>query len=134
MSSTSLDEILERARAQGLLPADAALSLHAVSGYSGQGRAGVDRHEGPDAASAPAFELYGLTLQHKHVPEIRQHARLQHPPLFVPGYGHYRQGIVLTVPLHRRQLDRRQAGPAWARAISRDLFVSRASAPNPCPC
>lgn len=88
----------------GWLPDDAAVSIHAVSGYSGQGRTGVDRHEGPDAATAPAFELYGLALRHKHVPEIRQHARLRHAPLFVPGYGHYRQGIVLTVPLHRRQL------------------------------
>lgn len=88
----------------GLLPADAAISIHALSGYSGQGRSGIERHEGPDAAQAPALQLYGLRLQHKHVPEIRQHAGLQHAPLFVPGYGHYAQGIVLTIPLHRRQL------------------------------
>lgn len=89
----------------GLLPADAAISIHAISGYSGQGRAGIERHEGPDAATAPALQLYGLKLQHKHVPEIRQHAGLQHAPLFVPAYGHYAQGIVLTIPLHRRQLN-----------------------------
>lgn len=89
----------------GLLAADTPLAIHAVSGYSGQGRAGVERHEGPSAASAPAFELYGLHLQHKHVPEIRQHAGLVRDPLFVPGYGHYAQGIVLTVPLHRAQLN-----------------------------
>ncbi|MBL8344309.1 MAG: N-acetyl-gamma-glutamyl-phosphate reductase [Rubrivivax sp.] len=92
----------------GLLAADTPLAIHAVSGYSGQGRAGVERHEGskgPSAATAPAFELYGLHLQHKHVPEIRQHAGLARDPLFVPGYGHYAQGIVLTVPLHRAQLN-----------------------------
>jgi len=88
----------------GLVPDDAAISIHAISGYSGQGRAGIERHEGPEAAQAPALELYGLGLQHKHVPEIRQHAGLRHAPLFVPAYGHYAQGIVLTIPLHRRQL------------------------------
>lgn len=88
----------------GLLPDDAAISIHAISGYSGQGRAGIERHEGPDAARAPALQLYGLSLQHKHVPEIRRHAGLRHAPLFVPAYGHYAQGIVLTIPLHRRQL------------------------------
>ena len=88
----------------GLLPADHAVSIHAVSGYSGQGRAGVERHEGPAAAAAPALQLYGLALQHKHVPEIQQHAGLTQRPFFVPAYGHYRQGIVLTIPLHLRLL------------------------------
>lgn len=97
----------------GLLPREAAISIHAVSGYSGQGRAGIERHEGPAAAEAPAFQLYGLGLRHKHVPEIREHAGLLHAPLFVPGYGHYAQGIVLTIPLHRRQLT---GGPAGESA------------------
>ncbi len=88
----------------GLLPPDAAIAIHAVSGYSGQGRAGIERHEGPDAASAPALTVYGLRLQHKHVPEIQRHAGLAHAPIFVPAYGHYAQGIVLTIPLHRHQL------------------------------
>ncbi|MFT3819734.1 MAG: N-acetyl-gamma-glutamyl-phosphate reductase [Rubrivivax sp.] len=96
----------------GLLPADHPVSIHAVSGYSGQGRAGVERHEGEQAASAPALQLYGLQLQHKHVPEIQQHARLSQRPFFVPAYGHYRQGIMLTIPLHLRLLP---AGTTAAR-------------------
>ncbi len=88
----------------GLLPEDAAISIHAISGYTGQGRAGIERQEGPEAGQAPALQLYGLRLQHKHVPEIQKHARLVHAPLFVPAYGHFAQGIVLTIPLHRRQL------------------------------
>jgi len=88
----------------GLLPRDHPITIHAVSGYSGQGRAGLLAHEGPQAAQAPAFQVYGLQLRHKHVPEIQQHAGLAHPPLFVPAYGHYRQGIVLTIGLHGRCL------------------------------
>ncbi len=88
----------------GLVPADYPLVIHAVSGYSGRGRAGIEDHEGAGAANAVPFQVYGLGLQHKHVPEIQQHAGLVHAPVFVPAYGHYRQGIVLTIALHLRLL------------------------------
>lgn len=90
--------------AAGLVPADYPLNIHAVSGYSGMGRAGVDVYEGPDAAGAAAFQAYGLGLAHKHVPEIAAHAGLSQRPVFLPSYGAFRQGIVLTVPLHLRLL------------------------------
>lgn len=88
----------------GLLPADYPLSIHAVSGYSGRGRAGLDDHEGLGAATASPFQVYGLGLNHKHVPEIQQHAGLRHAPMFVPAYASYRQGIVVTIALHLRLL------------------------------
>jgi N-acetyl-gamma-glutamyl-phosphate reductase len=89
---------------EGLVPADYPLVIHAVSGYSGRGRAGLEDHEGVGAASALAFQVYGLGLNHKHVPEIQHYAGLAHAPVFVPAYGHYRQGIVLTIALHLRML------------------------------
>jgi N-acetyl-gamma-glutamyl-phosphate reductase len=88
----------------GLLPRDYPISIHAVSGYSGRGRVGVQEHEGQDASAAPAFQLYGLGLAHKHVPEIQQQSGLTERPLFVPAYGAFRQGIVLTIPLQLRLL------------------------------
>ena len=88
----------------GLVPADYPLVIHAVSGYSGRGRAGLEDHEGAGAGDAVPFQVYGLGLNHKHVPEIQQHAGLAHAPVFVPAYGHYRQGIVLTMALHLRLL------------------------------
>lgn len=88
----------------GLVPADYPVSIHAVSGYSGGGRAAVETYEGPDAANALPFQVYGLGLAHKHVPEIQQHAGLTQRPMFVPAYGAYRQGIVLTAPLELRLL------------------------------
>jgi N-acetyl-gamma-glutamyl-phosphate reductase len=88
----------------GLIPGDYPLSIHAVSGYSGRGRAGVEEHEGPGRANAPSFQVYGLELEHKHAPEIQQHAGLAQRPIFVPAYGSFRQGIVLTVPLAMRLL------------------------------
>ncbi|MFG5778873.1 N-acetyl-gamma-glutamyl-phosphate reductase [Comamonas sp. J-3] len=88
----------------GLIPADYPVSIHAVSGYSGRGRAGVEEHEGAGATSAPAFQVYGLALAHKHAPEIQQQAGLAQRPIFVPAYGAFRQGIVLTIPLALRVL------------------------------
>jgi N-acetyl-gamma-glutamyl-phosphate reductase len=88
----------------GLLPADYPLAIHAVSGYSGRGRPGLEAHEGDAADTAVPFQVYGLGLKHKHVPEIQRHAGLAHAPVFVPAYGHYRQGIVLTIALHVRLL------------------------------
>ncbi len=92
----------------GLLPADHAITIHAVSGYSGGGLARVDAHEGPGAAlspaAAPAFQIYGLRLEHKHTPEIERHACLAQRPFFLPSYGSFRQGIALSIPLLLRQL------------------------------
>lgn len=86
----------------GLVPADYPLAIHAVSGYSGMGRAGVDAYEGGDATALPAHQVYGLDLRHKHIPEIQQHAALGARPIFVPAYGAFRQGIALTIALHLR--------------------------------
>ena len=88
----------------GLVPGDHPLAIHAVSGYSGGGRARVDAHEAAGALHAPAFQVYGLGLEHKHTPEIEKHAGLTQRPFFLPAYGSFRQGIVLTIPLLLRQL------------------------------
>lgn len=81
----------------GLLPADHPVSINAVSGYTGGGKAEIEAHE---AAHGPAFELYGLTLSHKHVPEIQTYSGLTRRPLFVPSIGHFPQGMIVSVPLH----------------------------------
>jgi len=81
----------------GMLPPDYPLTVNAVSGYSGGGRAMIEAH---DRDGGPAFELYGLGLEHKHVPELVTYGRLARPPIFVPSVGHFRQGMLVWVPLH----------------------------------
>jgi N-acetyl-gamma-glutamyl-phosphate reductase len=81
----------------GLLPADYPVIVNAVSGYSGGGRSMIEAYE---AGTAPAFELYGLSLQHKHVPELQKYAGLERRPIFVPSVGNFRQGMLVSVPLH----------------------------------
>ncbi len=84
-----------------LLPADAAITINAVSGYSGGGRSMIAAFEGQGDGSDQGHpvRLYGLGLQHKHVDEMRIHAGLVHRPLFVPSVGRYRQGMLVSIPL-----------------------------------
>ncbi len=81
----------------GLLPADYPVTVNAVSGYSGGGRSMIEAYEG---GKAPAFELYALGLEHKHVPELQKFSRLTRRPIFVPSVGNFRQGMLVSVPLH----------------------------------
>lgn len=81
----------------GLLPRDYPVTVNAVSGYSGGGRGAIEAHE---AAGGPAFELYALGLEHKHVPELQRYTGLTRRPIFVPSVAHVRQGMLVSVPLH----------------------------------
>jgi len=94
----------------GMMTADFDVSINAVSGYSGGGKAMIAEHE---AAGGPAFELYALGLAHKHVPEIMAYGGLVRRPVFVPSVGHFRQGMLVSVPLF---LDRLPGRPT-AREI-----------------
>lgn len=86
----------------GLLPADTRLSVNAVSGYSGGGKALIARFEDPAApdATASAFRAYGLALGHKHVPEMQTHAGLDHAPIFLPAVVRTYRGMLVEVPIH----------------------------------
>jgi len=81
----------------GLIPKDFPLCLPSVSGYSGGGRPMIEAYE---QGKAPAFELYGLGLKHKHIPEIMAYTGLTRRPLFVPSVGNFKQGMLVQIPLH----------------------------------
>jgi len=81
----------------GLVPADHPITINAVSGYSGGGKAMIRAHED---GTAPSFQLYGLDFEHKHLPEIQRYSGLALRPVFVPSVGNFRQGMAVSVPLH----------------------------------
>lgn len=81
----------------GIMPRDYPVAINAISGYSGGGKSMIAAH---DHDHGPAFELYALGLEHKHVPEIEKYCGLTRRPIFVPSVGHFRQGMLVTVPLH----------------------------------
>lgn len=85
----------------GLIPRDWPVAINAISGYSGGGKgliAAFEDARAPDHTDTP-FRVYGLTLAHKHTPEIRHWGGLDHYPLFVPSVGKYRQGMIVQIPL-----------------------------------
>ena len=85
----------------GLLPAGHPVTLNAVSGYSGGGRRMIESYEDQSAADyteAP-FRVYGLGLEHKHVPEIEVHGGLERRPLFMPSVGRFSRGMIVQLPL-----------------------------------
>ena len=117
----------------GLLAPDVPLSIHGVSGYSGGGKKMIEEFEDP---SSPAFtdvpyRMYGLPLQHKHVPEIQKHAGLSRRPLFSPAVGRYAQGMLVTLPVHLSQFSGHQSvegvQQVLAGAYDEQPFVSVAS-------
>ena len=80
----------------GLIPRDWPLAINAVSGYSGGGKAMIADYE---RGVAPAFEIYALSLEHKHIPEIERYAGLTRRPLFAPSVGNFAQGMLVSIPL-----------------------------------
>ena len=93
----------------GLIPADYPLCLPSVSGYSGGGRQMMEAYQ---AHAAPLFEIYGLGLEHKHLPEIMRYTGLSRRPVFIPSVGNFEQGMLVQLPLH---LDLLNGQPTAAR-------------------
>jgi N-acetyl-gamma-glutamyl-phosphate reductase len=94
--STGFIALLAPLVAAGLLPKDWPYTCHAVSGYSGGGKALIERFEGD---SDLAWRGYALTLGHKHVPEMQQCCGLSIPPLFSPAVIPAHRGMVTEIPL-----------------------------------
>ncbi|MEJ0025749.1 MAG: N-acetyl-gamma-glutamyl-phosphate reductase [Rhizomicrobium sp.] len=85
----------------GLIPADAPLAAHGISGYSGGGKAMIAEFENTDS---PAYvetvaRAYAMQLAHKHVPEMTERAGLRHAPVFSPYVGRFYRGMIVEVPL-----------------------------------
>ena len=99
----------------GLLAPDHPVTVNAVSGYSGGGRSMIEAHA---RDGGPAFELYALGLEHKHVPEIETYGGLTRRPLFVPSVGHFAQGMVVSIPLHLDTLPGRPAAADLHAALA----------------
>jgi len=125
----------------GLVPADYPVTINAVSGYSGGGKSMIDRFEGDNA---PAFELYGLVFEHKHLPETQLYSRLTRRPIFIPSVGDYRQGMLVSVPLHldtlpgrpgaadlHAALTKRYAGSAYVSVMPLDSAATKAGRLEP---
>lgn len=111
----------------GLVPADFPLTVNAVSGYSGGGKSMIAEFQDITATSfSPSvLRTYALTLAHKHLPEMRLHAGLAHPPVFAPSVARFYRGMMVDVPLSLWALPR-QPAPAALRTVLADTYAGEA--------
>jgi N-acetyl-gamma-glutamyl-phosphate reductase len=89
----------------GILPKDYPLTCFSLTGYSGGGKKMITQYEAedkPDQLYAPG--IYGLTLKHKHIPEMQQVCGLTYPPVFMPVVDDYYKGMATTIMLQNRLL------------------------------
>lgn len=101
----------------GLLPADYPVTISGISGYSGGGKTMIADYEAM-GTNAPEFTPYALTLQHKHVPELRTYALLSRDPLMQPAVGDFAQGMLSMVPLQFGHLEHAPSGRQLHAAIA----------------
>jgi N-acetyl-gamma-glutamyl-phosphate reductase len=117
----------------GLVPASTPVTVNAVSGYTGGGKGLIEEFgHAPPETTHDAFRTYGLTLAHKHVPEMTKYSGLAHAPVFAPSVGRFAQGMLVEVPLQLWSLPGaptpEQLREALADFYSGEAFVSVASA------
>lgn len=109
----------------GLIPSDWLVTVNAISGYSGGGKAMIAEFEQADPAAA--LRAYALSLAHKHVPEMHTHAGLTHAPVFAPAVANTYRGMVVEVPLHFHAMPGRPTLAAirdcWADAYADQPLV-----------
>jgi N-acetyl-gamma-glutamyl-phosphate reductase len=106
----------------GLIAADAAFSVHALSGYSGGGRAMIERWENPTGPlkNLPYEAPYSVGKLHKHIPEIMHWSGLTNEPQFIPAVGPFRCGMRVQVMIPAKGLPRAGAGQAmWETLAAR---------------
>jgi N-acetyl-gamma-glutamyl-phosphate reductase len=114
---------------RGLIPADFPITINAVSGYSGGGKAMIAEFE---SGKASAFEIYALGLEHKHVPEIIVHSGLTRRPIFAPSVGNFARGMLVSIPLFLDELPAKPKAAdleaAWREHYSASRYVHIAAA------
>ena len=85
----------------GLLPADYPLTCFSLTGYSGGGKKMIAEYEAEEKADALySPRIYGLNLEHKHLPEMQKVCSLLRPPVFCPIVDDYYKGMAASVTLH----------------------------------
>lgn len=104
---------------KGILPADYPLSCHSLTGYSGGGKGMIAEYENAERAEKyNAPRVYGLSLKHKHLPEMQAMTGANQPPIFTPVVADYYSGMLVTVPVPLNALQAVKSGEEIAKALA----------------
>lgn len=105
---------------QGIVPNTQRLQVHAVSGYSGGGKRLISRYES-SLDELMDTRIYALNLEHKHLPEMRCHAGLEHSPFFLPAVGPFYRGMVVKFAL--TDIDAETVLDSWKSKYLHEQFI-----------
>ncbi len=94
---------------EGIVPKDYPVTCCSITGYSGGGKKLIEKYEatGSNRQNLESPRFYALSLNHKHLPEMQKINGLLFPPLFTPVVGDFSQGMVVSVPLLKRLLNKK---------------------------
>ena len=109
----------------GILPAGALLSCHSLTRYSGRGQGMIAEYEAaerPEAFASP--REYGISQNHKHLPEMAGVSGLENYPVFCPIVADFYSGMLVTVPLFAGQLN-----PGYSLADVRGCYAAKFTGP-----
>lgn len=120
-------------RSAGILSASARLACYSITGYSGGGKKLIAEYEAEGAqVSTPGASLslfapspYALALHHKHLPEMKMYAELNHAPLFNPVLGPFYKGMAVSVALFPEMFDKKVGVQGVYEALAKHYEGSR---------
>lgn len=103
----------------GIMPEDYPVTCHAVSGYSGAGKKAIAAYEGENRpADFDTPRQYALTQQHKHLPEMQKICGLSYAPAFNPLVCDYFSGMVVSIPIFTRLLNKKYTPDDIRKALA----------------
>ena len=105
----------------GLVSAELGVSATSITGYSGGGKKMIEQYQAGGNPVLDAPRPYGLTLAHKHIPEMMMHTGLRTKPVFMPIVADFYKGMTVTVPLHG--VDAAAVHAAYTRRFEGERFV-----------
>ncbi len=100
----------------GFIPPEGSLTASGATGYSGGGKAMIAEFE--DGTDTTGYRAYGLNLEHKHLPEMQKHARMEHAPIFQPAVARAYRGMLIEVPLALHSLSRKPSPAQIEQALA----------------
>ncbi len=103
----------------GILPKDYPLTCYSLTGYSGGGKKMIADYEADSRdKKLDSPGIYGLTLKHKHIPEMKKMTGLLDAPVFMPVVDDYYKGMATTIMLQNRLLNEKPSAEAIAERLS----------------
>ncbi|MBR3244626.1 MAG: N-acetyl-gamma-glutamyl-phosphate reductase [Parasporobacterium sp.] len=83
----------------GVIPKNAQLSCFSLTGYTGGGKKMISEYETGKTKALEAPRMYGLSQNHKHLPEMSAVTGLTKTPVFCPVVADFPCGMEVVVPV-----------------------------------